>query len=344
MPERAHLAASLAIAFSLALFFGAAPLEAAKLEVIDLAWGYDPEDNLLGAPVFEGASAPPLRFEAIRVVRDPQAEFIRRIPGGFVRPLRYELAPGLDLGALLAASLRSEAGTLGLRSSPENEAVVVRGQLLDPFVENRGVFGGAILFYSYFAVELELAWPDGRTQRLAGSFHDMAVRVNGGFGAKDEAGEATARLLVNAAQEIVARIARDHLKAPVLPAVKDLIPTLAASGADDRYPSLRRLGLSGLPEAAPLLLELMARQKEEDDRAQVIGALASLRDPAAVDKLAAAYRQDGAEDCRFAMLKAFAYLGGDQAAGYIRELGLADKDSANSRLARYLAGRKGADR
>ena len=39
------------------------------------------------------------------------------------------------------------------------------------------------------------------------------------------------------------------------------------------------------------------------------------------------------------MLKAFAYLGGERAAGYIRELGLADKDSANSRLARYLSGR-----
>lgn len=328
------------LAVVLALPLGAmAPLAAAELSVIELAWGYDPEDNVLGAPVFEGASAPPIRFEGLKVERDPQADFVRRIPGGFVRALRYRLAPGLDLGALLTTSLRSEAGTLGLRSGPENEAVVVRGKLLDPFVENRGIFGGAILFYSYFAVELEIVWPDGRTQTLAGSFHEMVTRVNGGFGAKDEAGEATARLLVNAAQEIVARIARDHLAAPVSPAVKDLIPALAASGADDRYPSLRRLGLSGLPEAAPMLLQLMAREKEEDDRSQVIGALASLRDPEAAAKLAAAYRQDDAEDCRFAMLKAFAYLGGEKAKGRIRELGLADEDSANSRLARYLTGR-----
>jgi hypothetical protein len=317
----------------------AAPALGAALELVDLAWGYDAEDNVLGAPVFEGASAPPIVFETLRMRRDPEAEFVRRIPGGFVRPLKYDLAPSLDLGALLTTALRAEASTLGLRSTPQADAVVVGGELFDPFLENRGVFGGAILFYSYFAVDLELRFPDGRTEKLKASFHDMVTRVNGGFGAKDEAGEATARLLVNAAQEIAALIARNHLKAPVQPAIPDQLQQLLAAGADGRYPTLKRIGLSGLPAAGPALFELAAREKEEDDRAQVIGALANLRDPAIADQLAARYREEDDEDSRFQILKAIAYARGPRAAEQLKTLGLADKNTENARFARFLLDR-----
>lgn len=312
---------------------------ARDLEFVDLSVGYDTEDNVLTGPVFEGASAPPLVFEALTDELDRSELFVRKVPGGFVRPLRYGIAPSLDLAGLMTTALRSESATLGLRSSPAEEAVKVSGKISEAFVENRPVVAGAILFYAYMILDLELTFPDGRKETMRAVYHDMVSRYNGGFGARDEAGEAIARFLVQSAQEVAARIAREHLKAPVHPGVPALIPGLQRTGAEGQYVALRRLGLSGHPEALEPLLTLLSREKEEDNRSQVINALANLRSPEALERLASRYKADKDEDCRFYSIKAFVYRlnegDGDQSLAWIKDLGTKDKNMATKRLARY---------
>lgn len=321
----------------LALFsLGPTAAWAAKdLEVVDLSDGYDTEDNVLTGPVFEGTSAPPLVFEGLTSAFDQDEFFIRRIPDGFVRPLRYGISPSLDLAGLLTSALRAESSTLGLRSSPAEDAVKVSGKITDAFMENRGIFGGAILFYGYLVLDLKVTFPDGREITLETASHDMFARVNGGFGARDEAGEAVARFLVQAAQEVVAIIARAHLKAPVHPGVLNLIPTVLRTGAENQYISLRRLGLSGHADALDPLLTLLDREREEDNRSQVISALANLRQERGLQALADRYPQEKDEDCRFYSIKAFAYSPGESSKKWIRDLGKKDKDSATKRLAAF---------
>jgi hypothetical protein len=319
---------------------GAPSAASAKdLEEIDLAWGYDTEDNVLPGPVFEGLSAAPLRFEAIAAAYDKKAEVIRKIPGGFVRPLRYTLSPAIDLGALLTRALAEESVTLGLRSQPAGDAVVAKGRLVDFFMENRGVFNGAILFYGYLDVELELHFPDGRTQPLTGSFHGMYSRYNGGFGARDEAGEAIARFLVESAQEIVARIGQEALTAPPHPAILQLASDLATKGVENRYPELRRVGLSGLPEALPQLNAALARETEEDNRTAVLGAIANLGAPEALAILERAYATDQ-EDCRFAVFKALAYLDIAEARTLFARLAKTEREKSAQRFAAWWLARQ----
>lgn len=312
-------------------------MAARDLEEIDLAWGHDTEDNVVG-PVFEGASAPPLRFETLGAAYDKKADVIRRIPGGFVRPLRYTLSPSLDLGVLLTRALTEESVTLGLRSQPAAEAVVVRGRLVDFFLENRGVFGGAILFYGYLDVELEVIFPDGRQQPLRGSFHGMYTRFNGGFGGRDEAGEAIARFLVESAQEIVARIGHGVLGAPPHPAILGLAGDLASQGVENRYADLRRVGLSGLPEALPHLSAALAQETEEDNRSALLGAIANLRTSAALPLLERAYATDQ-EDCRYFVLKALAYLGTSEARALFSQLSRKEEEKSAQRFATWWLAR-----
>ena len=318
------------------LLLGTTPLLAKDLEIMEISEAYDYDENVLQAPVFESDSMPPVVFEVLEDAFDRNANFVRRIPGGFVRAPRYGIAPSLKMGAVLTDVLRAEAATMGLRSLPSEEAVKVSGKIPEFFLECRGIFGGALMFFGYLEVDLTLTWPDGREENLTGNFHGLHVRYNGGFGARDEAREATGRFMIDSAQEIVARLAREHLEAQVHSTVAYALDALSKTGVENHHPALRRVGLSGLPEAGAVLVELLAREKQEDERGHIIDALASLGDLEALSRVAARYPTEPDEDTRFFSLKAFAYSRTEEGEKWIADLGTRDKDRAVKRLAEYL--------
>ena len=76
--------------------------------------------------------------------------------------------------------------------------------------------------------------------------------------------------LVEGAQEALARLNRLHFKAPPHPGVAALLDQLKAPGEQRPAAALHRVGLSGSPAAPAVLLDLVAKEPDENRRAALI--------------------------------------------------------------------------
>ena len=193
------------------------------------------------------------------------------------------------------------------------------------------------MFYAYMDVALDVRHGDGPPQTVRYRLHNMYAQVNGGFGLQDEAAETVAQFLIESGQEIAARLNRDFFHAPAHPSLRLEAESLAAGPLDDREAQIRRVGLSGSREALPVLLAVLAKEPDERNRVYVLDALASLGAGEAVQPLAERYDKED-EDCRFFILKAWDYLGGEEARALIVRKGPKDQDVACRALADRLKG------
>ena len=320
-----------AAAFCL-LAFAAAPAFAVRvLENFNLEAGRT-DKNRISAPVWDAAGVGPVVVEKLAWKPGPDYQVIRRLT---MRVPQFTVSPSLDLGAQLSITLQTEGTSLGLRmSAPGTAGWTVSGSIEDLWLETRPVIYGPLLFYAYMDVALSVRRGDGAPQTVRYRLHNMYARVNGGFGIQDEVAEALAQFLVESGQEIAARLNRDFFHAPAHPSIRLEAESLAAGSLDDREAQLRRVGLSGSRDAAPVLLGLLAKEKDEGNRVYVLDALANLGSADVVRPLAERYDGED-EDCRFFILKVWDSLGGDEARSLIAQKGPKDKDVA----CRSLAGR-----
>jgi len=144
--------------------------------------------------------------------------------------------------------------------------------------------------------------------------------------------EAMAHLLVEGAQEAVARLNRACFKAPAAASMVQLASGLRKPKPND----LHVLGLSGAPQAVEPLLQLLPQTRDENDRYNVITAIGRLGADAAVPLLSRRYKDED-EDCRWATIKAFDYIATDAARREAQQLGTGDDFYPCDRLARRLA-------
>ena len=302
------------------------------LENFSLDAGRVPE-NRIGSPVWDAAGSDPVAVEKLVWKPGPDYLVVRRLT---MRAPQFTVGPALDFGAQLSIALQSEGAAMGLRmSAPGASGWTVSGSIDDFWVETRPIIYGPLLFYAYMDVSLDVRRGDAAPQRVRYRLHNMDAQVNGGFGIQDEAAETVAQFLIESGQEIAARLNRDFFHAPAHPSLRLEAETLAAGPLDDREAQIRRIGLSGAPEAVPVLLGLLAREKDEVvNRVHLLDALASLGSADAVQPLADRYDGED-EDCRFFILKAWDYLGTDEARALIARKGANDEDVA----CRALAGR-----
>jgi hypothetical protein len=320
----------LSAAFCLAL--GAVTVLAATIGQIGLSEGVD-AINRITSPVYDTVGIAPLDIGALAANYDRKAKFVRRTGGRLpaTRGPEYDLDQRVDLGALLTEALNNEATTMGFRRAAESESWRISGSLKDIYLESRQVYMGATLFYGYMDVELEVRGPSGQAMTRRMRLHNYFGGYNAGFGRRDEAEAAAAHLLVEGAQEIIARLNREFFKAPPHPSMTTKLEGLR-TGVDGRLADLRAVGLSGLPAAGPSLLELVSGENDENRRSAIIDALASLASSDAVAALAKRYASED-EDCRWYILKAMDYTGGLEAERFVSSQGAKDKDANPRRLA-----------
>jgi hypothetical protein len=327
-PTRTALAA---LAFAC---LAAAPLSAAfVLENFTLDTGRH-DGNRIASPVWDASGLEQVAIE--RFAWKPDADYlvVRRLT---MRGPQYTPAPGLDLAAHLSIALQTEGSALGLRmSAPGGAGWTVSGSVEDLWVETRPVMLGPIAFYGYLDVAVSVRRGSEEPRQARYRFHNMYARYNAGMGLQDEAGEVLAQFLVDSAQELLARVNRDFLHAPPHPSIRLEAETLAASATVRSEAQLRRIGLSGAPEAVAPLLALLPNEPEESWRVHVIDALANLGSPDAVEPLAARYAGED-EDCRFFILKAWDAIGGEAARTLIASRGTNDEDVACRALAARLS-------
>jgi hypothetical protein len=325
----------LALATIVGLATCVAALSAATLQQIRLTEGHD-DVNRLTSPVYEN---PGLSVNvAVTANYDLKPKFVRRTGGRLpaTRGPEYDLNPTVDVAALLTEALRSEAAAMGLhRPDAAGSAWQVTGSIRDVYLESRQVYMGATLFYGYMDLDLQVRSPGGESHPRRLRVHNYSGGYNAGIGRRDEAEASAARLLVEGAQEILARLNRDFFKAPPHPDVSGKLSRLQASGVSRNLADLRAIGLSGLPAAAPALLDLIPNEKDESARAAIVDALGHLGSRAAVATLSGRYATED-EDVRWHTLKAMDAIGGTEADLVVNSAGLNDEDAGPKRLAQRV--------
>jgi hypothetical protein len=308
---------------------------ASTITELSLADGRD-ANNTIGAAVFNASAVGPLRIAAITADFDRKAKIVRRtgrkFPPAAAGP-EYELDAKIDLATLLTEALRGEAGTMGFRvTTADDFGWDVKGTLKDVYLESRQVYMGATLFYGYMDVDFQVQKAGGApaTERLRA--HKYYQAFNAGLGRRDEARAGLAHLLVEGAQEMVSRLNRSHFGAPPDPIVEKKVPTLTGKSRID----LHVVGLSGAKAAVPVLIALIPKIEDENDRAAAIDALGRLGAPEAAPFLAGRYAKED-EDCRWATVKAMDAIGGQEAKAVV-EKGMQDEHDPIKRLsAKVLA-------
>jgi hypothetical protein len=301
---------------------------------IKLADGYN-DDNRITAPVFDAAGVPAISV-AIKSGFDRSAKIVRRgATGFFTRGPEYNLDKRVDLAATFAEALRAEATALGFRVASGTDAGWrIDGTIKDVYLESKQIPYGATLFYGYLDLDAEVTGPAGRAERRPMRFHTYYGGYNAGMGRKDEAGEALANLLVEGAQEAISRLNRSLFKA--VPRAEIAAKAGQLRAGTDLGNNLYVVGLAGDASTAQALLAIVSNEVDENRRSALINALARIGAADAVAPLAARYGTED-EDCRWYILKAMDYIGGDAALTLVKKQGLKDKDGGPRRLAERVA-------
>jgi hypothetical protein len=292
----------------------------------------------IAAPVVDG-SATAVTIGTFTGTFDRGAKVVRRGATGFMtRGPEYNLDKSLDLAALFATALRDEAGAMGFKTAA-SDAWQVGGTIKDLYLESKQIPYGATLFYGYMSVDFTVAKGSGAPETVPMRLHVYNGGYNAGMGRKDEAEAALAHLLIEGAQDALARLNRLHFKAPAHSAVGGLVDQVKKPGDKAWEAAVRRLSLSGASGAAAVFLELIPKDPDENRRSALIEGLGRLGAPEAVGALTQRYAAED-EDCRWYTLKTLDYIGGAAAEAHIKGAGVADKDGGPRRLAEKVAGKK----
>jgi hypothetical protein len=304
------------------------------IEELRLADGRD-EANAVGSPVFDASGTPPLIIGSLTSAFDRKAKIVRKgATGFFTKGPEYNLGAKVDLAALLTESLRAEAPAMGFRIATSGDGWQIAGTLEDVYLESKQIPYGATLFYGYMDVEWSVTPSGASPQTRRMRFHSYTGGYNAGMGRKDEASVGLAHLLVEGAQEALARLNRELFKAP--PHASMTAKAAAVQASTGSANDLHLVALSGLSSAGPALIARVAKEVDENRRSALIEALARLGAADAVPALAGRYATED-EDCRWYTLKAMDYIGGDAALALVRDQGLKDKDGGPRRLAERIA-------
>ena len=328
----------LGICSGVVVLAAATVLAIGTIKELSLDDGHD-EVNKLIAPAVDG-SRTAVAIGTIAGTFDRSAKIVRRGATGFMtRGPEYNLDKSLDLGALFGSALKQEATAMGFGASGAS-AWQVDATIKDIYVESKQIPYGATLFYGFMDVDFRVAQGGAAPQTVSMRLHNYNGGYNAGMGRKDEAMVALAHLLVEGAQEALARLNRLHFKAPPHPGVAALLEQEKTMGANRPAAAVHRVALSGSPEAPAALLALVPKEPDENRRSSLIEALARLGAPEAVPVLSQRYAAED-EDCRWVTLKAMDYIGGADAEALLKSAGLADKDGGPRRLAEKVTGAKG---
>lgn len=321
----------------LLLLLATIPAFAITINVLDVSYVDDTAIEIT-APVWDGSKAGPVLVGAF------ESKFDRKVAGklggGFRNAMMpsYDLAPTLDLGQLFAETLRAEGTKLGLTMMSPQEASApgwtVDGTIHGIYVDVQHMGYGSLLFYTYLDAEVRATKQGAEpvTHRIRPA--RLFVMYNAGMGIGDEVQVALAKILVVGAQQILARLNREHFEAPALPTMETRLAGLGK--IDDRGETeLHAIGLSGVRGASAALASRLESERDENVRTSIVYALTSLGAEEHVPLLVRRFASED-DDVRYATLIALASAGTPEALALIREKGPKDKTLIIRKLSERL--------
>jgi len=247
------------------------------------------------------------------------------------------LARGVDVGALFGEELGRQARELGLVTGSGGWKVT--GIVEDLYLKNREVSFGPLLFFGHVDLALEVTSPAGEVTTVRYRMHPTTGRFNAGFGAKDENMEAIAQVIIESAQDAIARLNRQFFRQPANGRAADKIADVRRAGREPDENDLRWLGLSGAPEAVEPLLAVARGAANETTRAEAIEALGLLGAKDAVAELRKSFAREKDEDVRYALLAVTPELDPENGLAWVTANGPKDKKKECQHLALRLMGR-----
>jgi hypothetical protein len=315
----------------------ATPAFAITIKTLDIN-DIDDDRIEITAPVWDGSKAGPV------LVGTFESKFDRKVANKLAGGLRnamiasYDLAPTLDLGQIFAETLRTKGTKLGLTTMSPQEARApqwtIDGTIHNVSVDIQHMGYGSLLFYTYLDVEVRVTPKDGQptTHRIRPA--RLFVMYNGGMGMGDEVQSALAKIVLVGAQQILARLNREHFKAPALPAMETRLAGLKKID-DHGETELHAIGLSGVRGASAALASRLATEKDENARTSIVYALTSLGAAEHAPLLIRRYASED-PDVRYATIIALASAGTPEAMALIREQGMKDKTVIVRKLSERL--------
>lgn len=322
----------------LLLLLLATPAFALTIPKVDLS-DIDDDAIELTSPVWAGQDA------GLILVGKFESSFDRKIAGKLAGGFRnamipnYTLAPEVDLGEVLAAALRSEGTKLGLNTMAPQEGKApqwtVDGTIRDAKVDIQHMGYGSLLFYTYLDVDVRVTKQGGEpvTHRIRPA--RLFVMYNGGMGMGDEVVASLTKILVVGAQQILARLNREHFQAPALPAMEARFASLKTID-DDGETAVHAIGLSGVHGASVALASRLERARRERPHLH----RPRPHQPRPRRARAAPLRRFASEDdnVRYATIIALANAGTLEALALIREKGTKDKTMIVRKLSERVVG------
>jgi HEAT repeats len=328
-------------AFFLFLLALATPAFAITIKTLDLK---DINDDAIEitAPVWDGSKAGPVLVGTFESKFDRKVA--NKLAGGFRNAMvpSYDLDPTLDLGQVLAETLRAEGTKLGLTMMAPQEAKApqwtIDGTIHAANVDIQHMGYGSLLFYTWLDVDVRVTKQGAQpvTHRIRPA--RLFVMYNAGMGMGDEVQASLAKILLVGTHQILARLNREHFKAPVLPAMETRLAGLKK--IDDKGEGdLHAIGISGVRGASAALAARLATERDENVRTSIVYALTSLGAEEHVPLLAKRYASEDA-DVRYATIIALGQVGTPEALALIREQGMKDKTVIIRKMSeRLLSGR-----
>lgn len=149
----------------------------------------------------------------------------RKLGGGFRNAMigSYTLADPVDLGDILAASMRGEGRKLGLTMMEPQEGAapqwIVGGTIREALVEIQHMGYGVMLFYGSLDVDVTVAKADSPASTIRMRPARFFLLYNAGMGIGDEAQLALAKTVLLGSQQILARLNRELFHAPALSSI-----------------------------------------------------------------------------------------------------------------------------
>jgi hypothetical protein len=320
----------------LLLLLLATPAFAGTIKTLDVK---DTDDTAIEitAPVWDGAKAGPV------LVGTFESKFDRKVAsklaGGFRNAMipSFDLAATLDFGEVFAEALRTEGTKLGLTMMAPQEAKAplwtIDGTIYGANVDIQHMGYGSLLFYTDLDVDVRVTRQGAEpvTHRIRPA--RLFVMFNGGMGMGDEVQASLEKILVVGAQQILARLNREHFQAPVLPAMETRLAGLGQ--IDDRGEAeLHAISLSGVRGASAALASRLESERDENARTSIVYAITNLGAAEHVPLLARRFATED-DDVRYATIVALASAGTPEALAVIRDKGTKDKTT----IIRKLSGR-----
>ncbi|MGZ5431529.1 MAG: HEAT repeat domain-containing protein [Thermoanaerobaculia bacterium] len=313
---------------------------AGTIEKIDLA-EVDDDSIEITSPVWDGTTAGPVLVGTFDSRFDRTV--VRKLGGGFRNAMlaSQTLAPQLDLGEVLATSIRAEGRKLGLSMMEPQEGAapqwLVGGTIRDAVVEVQHMGYGSLLLYAYLDVDVSVAKQGAPATSIRMRPARLFVLFNAGMGTGDEAQLALTKMIVLGSQQILARLNRERFHAPALSSIDAKVAGLKK--VTDQEPDLHHVGLSGAPGASAARVAMLEKEKDENARMSLVYALTDLGAAEHAPLLIRRYATEDT-DVRYATLIALDTVGTSEALALIREKGTKDKNLAIKRLAERIVAEK----